>query len=345
MKIKKLVLAIMIFAFAGVLGGFCAITAEATYASAYKIEEEVYLGGTPLGILISTEGVYVGDYVEVITERGCVCPAKNAGLQKGDMIIGLGGNLVKTPQDIIAFMKGITEEKKISLQFKRHDETVDTEIVPAHDITVKQYKLGFMTKSDLAGIGTLTYIKKSSYRFGSLGHRIYDATDADVAYKEGTIYSAGINGIKKGTPNEVGGLKGSFDKSSPIIGRIDKNTAYGVFGFAGKEFSQGFSLIPVGTKNEIQVGDASIYTTLSGSQKECYSIEIVRTIRQTQPSEKGMVIRVTDKRLLDSTGGIVQGMSGSPIVQNGKLIGAVSHVFTNDPTMGYGMYIDWMLQN
>lgn len=327
------------------IGVFFSILGVASFSeqSAYAESEKVYLGAIPLGIAVRTDGVFVGDFVDVVTDKGSISPARDIGIQKGDQIVSINGKMVNSAAEI-AEIVGKYNGKPMDIQFKRNGEILSAKIIPAKDGTLKQYKLGFMTKRDVAGIGTLTYVKPGSLRYGSLGHRIYDIREPDTDYKCGHIFSASIQGYVRGERNKVGELKGIFTNRKPK-GSVDKNTPFGIFGYMDKDAVKGLTLVEVGSRSQIKMDKAYICTTINGEKPEQYSIEIVRLATQNSPAEKGMVIRVTDERLLKCTGGIVQGMSGSPILQNGKLIGAVSHVFTNDPTMGYAMYIDWMINN
>ncbi len=200
-------------------------------------------------------------------------------------------------------------------------------------------KIGLWLRDGISGIGTLTYVDPSNMRYGALGHPIDESTE----YIGGAIYGANIYGYIKGEKGKAGELSGSYDPSD-VIGSIDKNNKFGIFGkYRGDIASK--EMIPLGSKSTVKPGKAHIYTTIDGCCSKRYEIEIIKCNVQNKADSKGMVIRITDKELLERTNGILQGMSGSPIIQNGKLIGAVTHVFINDPTKGFGMYIDFMLPN
>ena len=199
-------------------------------------------------------------------------------------------------------------------------------------------KLGLLLQDQIEGIGTMTYTDGKS--FYALGHTIKDMNGNNVIANGGNIYIANINGYIRGQKGRAGELSGSFITIDNALGNITANNDFGLYGQL-KEDYQG-ELVPLGSKSDAQPGTAYIYTTIDGMAPQKYEIQIIKTNNQNRPSEKSMVLRITDKRLLDTTGGIVQGMSGSPIIQNGKLIGAVTHVFTSDPTKGYGVYVDWM---
>lgn len=309
-------------------------------------DNEIYLGGTPLGVVANADGVIVTDYVEVVTQEGVICPARNAGLLLGDMIVSINDKKVLKAEDIMNIVsKDFVDSKTLKLTVLRENKTIYLDVLPSLDASLKDYKLGIIAKNNIAGVGTLTYVRKD-LRFGGLGHKIYDTSmPLNEYYKTGNIFACTILGIVKSKENKAGEVKGHFERNGVNIGNIDKNNNYGIFGYIEKEDLVHHSLIALGTKNNVKMGKAFIYTTIDGNKPQMYSIEIIKNEEQKTPEQKGMVIRITDARLLEKTGGIVQGMSGSPIIQNEKLVGAVTHVFVNDPTKGYGLYIDWMINN
>ncbi|MFW5779893.1 MAG: SpoIVB peptidase [Bacillota bacterium] len=310
-------------------------------------DEFVYLGGSPLGITAYADGIIVSDYAEVFSEEGMSCPSKESGILIGDMIIAIDKKKIKTVEEMIEYLnKKYKSNKQLELEILRNDQKKTIAIKPAKDRALNQYKLGIMVKSDIAGVGTLTYVVPERNRFAGLGHKIYDSSlpQQDV-YKKGLIYPCSIIGTVKGKQGKAGELKGYFEKNGEDMGYIDKNNDYGIFGYFEDFNYKQYPLIELGSKKDVTPGKAYVYTSVKGSVPKRYEIEIVKNLNQQSPAQKGLVIRVTDKELLDVTAGIVQGMSGSPIVQNQKLIGAVTHVFINDPTKGYGMYIDWMINN
>ena len=197
-----------------------------------------------------------------------------------------------------------------------------------------------------SGIGTLTYIN-SKNRFGALGHPICDSdTKSVISLKDGQLYNCSVLGVNKGSSGAPGELKGLFMQGKNTQGVIEKNNNYGVFGtiYNDSNFLKKYKEIEIGSRISVKPGKAKIKCCLDGNNVEEFDIEIIKTNYQNYSNGKSMVIRVTDKNLISRTGGIVQGMSGSPIIQNGKLVGAVTHVFVNDPTKGYGIYAEWMLQ-
>ncbi len=208
------------------------------------------------------------------------------------------------------------------------------------------YKLGLWVKEDAVGIGTLSFVNATTKRFGSLGHSINDSeTNECIKVSGGNIYESKILGIKKGKSGKAGELIGTFNREN-VIGTVDKNCEYGVYGFVDsvETITKNKTAVDIGGRLSAKPGKAQILTCLDGDEIKAYDIEIIKTNFQSACNEKSMVLRVTDKNLIAKTGGIVQGMSGSPIIQDGKLIGAVTHVFVNDATKGFGIYIDWMLE-
>lgn len=302
----------------------------------------VYLGGEPIGVVQKCEGVVVSDFLGVETESGLKYPAKDAGILLGDLITAIDDTEIFSASDM---SKVLTADKtKCVLTVERGLSLVDIVVVPAYDVVLHAKKLGIAVKNEMAGVGTMTYILQDG-RFGSVGHKIADPNvSAQNTFQTGDLYDCEIIGVTKGHSGKAGELSGRFSKKDEIVGKVDKNIFCGLFG-TKKLQPIGRKLVEIGHKEEVMLGEAVIYSTLDGRVPEAYSIEIVKAEKQNSPREKSMVIKVTDERLLDKAGGIVQGMSGSPIVQNGKLIGAVTHVFLNDATRGYGIYVDWMLQN
>lgn len=309
-------------------------------------EENIYLGGIPIGVIADSGGIIITDFVDVVSKEGAGCPAKEGGLAVGDLITKINGDDVKNVKDIKRVIDQNPENLPLKIDFIRNNVKNSTEILPRLDMALKEYKLGIIAKNDIAGVGTLTYIRSSDGRFGGLGHRIYDSANPKIdLYKKGSIFACTIVGSVKSSNGKAGELRGVFEKGGKPKGSVDKNIDFGIFGYADKEVCKDLQQIGVGSKNQVKMGKAYIYTTINGSTPEKYEIEIIKNVRQDAPEQKGMVIRITDSRLLEKTGGIVQGMSGSPIIQNDRLVGAVTHVFLNDATKGYGVYIDWMIKN
>ena len=308
-----------------------------------KVVEQVYLGGYPLGLTIDGDGVTVVGLNEFVGIDGKLyCPAQNAGITVGDVIIELDGHKIFSSQKLIEVSKGI-KGASAKIKFIRNGLVIEKQITPAKDLSNGIYRLGLWTRDASSGVGTLTYVRKN-LSFASLGHPICDAKGNIVRCSNGGVFACNIEGIKKGQQGVAGELKGTlqFDER---MGNLYKNNKFGAYGTFDSMPKFCTDLIDVADIGEIQPGYAQIYCTFEDGIRRAYDIKIVKASYQTSCNDKGMVIQVTDKELLEKTGGIVQGMSGSPIVQNGKLVGAVTHVFVNDPTRGYGIYAKWMLTN
>lgn len=313
------------------------VLSESAFASS---DDLVYLGGMPIGIRMVSDGLVVVEYVGVITKEGAKTPALTAGIQKGDMLTELNGRTLKEVTDITEAVG----DSLSPLPFKliRGGKTVEGSVTPVTDIVTNSPKIGLMVKNDVAGVGTVSFVKEDG-RMCTLGHRISDGEQGSEYYKKGNFYRCNILGVVKSEKNAPGALKGVFNRNGESVGSIDSNSDYGVYGYlSDKSFVKDRPKIKIGDVSEVKPGKASVYTTLEGNAPSEYEVEIVKYETQAEPEVKGLVLRVTDSELLEKAAGIVQGMSGSPIVQNGKLVGAITHVFVNDPVYGYGIYAAWM---
>ncbi len=302
----------------------------------------VFLGGTPIGIVSKGQGLVISELVTVTTKDGNFSPALKAGLEKGDIIMSVDG---KEMTDIVQLNETIADSvKELTFTIKRGNDLININIEPVYDIVQNSKKVGLMVKNDLAGIGTLTYITQD-YNFGALGHMITDEFGHGDIYQNGKLYECQLTGYIPGKEGRAGELQGKMVLRDGSVGVINKNLFCGLFGTFDSGKLPNLSLVRLGNRNEVKSGHGYIYTSIDASGPQMYEIEIIKAQNQATPAEKSMVIRVTDNRLKEKTGGILQGMSGSPIIQNNKLVGAVTHVFISDPTKGYGIYIDWMLKN
>jgi len=336
------VFAVALLSVFGVIGGVN--RAENICFGAENAQNAVYLGGTPMGIAVKSKGVTVINISDVLTESGLKRPAEECGLLRGDLIIKMGAQDIKSAEDI---NKALAKNpQSVEMLVLRKGEPKVLTIIPATDVRTQSKKLGIQIKNEVAGVGTLTYVRGDNKRFGCLGHQIFDleSTNENI-YNLGSVYNANIIGYVKGEQGKAGELRGAFGRRGDVYGSVDANNFAGIFGEAERALYDKRPMISVGSRHTVKPGKAHIYTTINGDAPKCYEIEIIKASRQDSPQDKGMVISIKDERLLSTTGGIVQGMSGSPIVQNGVLIGAVTHVFLNDPTKGYGIYVDWMLMN
>lgn len=308
--------------------------------------DRYFAGGDTLGFSLQSKGVILigGNYI--LSNNGIEKPFENSGLVPGDIITHIDDVEINNAEDISKFLETYIDQKPLKLKVKRQGKSLTSEIYPALDSLTNSYKLGLWIKEDAVGIGTLTFVNATTKRFGSLGHSINDSeTNECIDVSDGNIYDGRVLGIKKGKNGKAGELIGTFNKDG-VLGSVDKNCEYGVYGFVDNvdELIVNKTAVDIGGRLSAKPGKAEILSCLDGGNIESYDIEIIKTNFQSSCNEKSMVIRVTDKELISKTGGIVQGMSGSPIIQDGKLIGAVTHVFVNDPTKGFGIYIDWMLE-
>lgn len=307
---------------------------------------EVYPGGTSIGVKISNKGAMVVGYSDIETSDGVMeSPGKLAGIQLGDIIEEVNGKKVNSCSDLISTIKSC-RNADIQLKLLRDND----EIIKKMQILKEgnEYKIGLWVRDSTAGIGTLTFYDKDSKVFGALGHPITDGdTNTSFNIKSGKLLRSSVLSIKKGERGNPGELKGLFVNENDTIGTIEKNLDSGIYGEAKASLiNDNFSKpMPVGFRNEIKEGHAQIITTINDEGPKAYDIEIIKLLQQDKPGSKSMVIKITDQQLLEKTGGIVQGMSGSPIIQNGKIVGAVTHVLINKPDVGYGIYIEWMLQD
>ena len=297
--------------------------------------ETVYLGGFPAGFEVKSKGATVVKLTDVVTNEGVVSPAKDAGILEGDTLLSVGGVDIFCADDVSKGLDRNTEGSVVITVLRDGKETLK-EIVPAKDINGKK-RLGLMLRDGTSGIGTMTFIDGSG-NFMALGHPICNENGI-IDIGGGEIFRCSIFGVNKGERGRAGELKGIFVSDSPI-GVVTKNTSRGIVGKMKDDY--GFDDLPNIAIGKAEMGKASIITCVDGVIPKEYDVSIVKT--DGNKNDKNLVIKVTDKNLLREAGGIVQGMSGSPIVQNGKLVGAVTHVFVNDPTRGYGIGIDNMLE-
>lgn len=300
--------------------------------------------GVPIGIYLQTEGVYVVDVAEFTDiDRNTVSPAKHI-LQSGDYIVAVDGETISRKEELTAAVQNSREET-LHLTIRREGEEREVEITPAVSEN-GQALIGVWVRDDLAGIGTLTYVTADG-EFGALGHSVSDPdTGAQVEMADGTLYLTRILDIVKGEKGSPGELVGQIQYSADqVLGTIDENLSDGIFGTISSlpdELADA-EAVSVGYRQEVEEGPAQILVELDG-ERRAYEIEIESIDLNAAEKNKSIRIRVTDEELIARTGGIVQGCSGAPILQNGKIVGAVTHVFIADPTEGYAIFIDDMLQ-
>ena len=304
-------------------------------------EQRLMPGGAAVGVALATQGVLVIG----VSDGSGKSPAQSAGLRAGDVIELVNGQPVNSSQhlvDLISSSKGVP----LSLTFERNGSKRTVSLQPTLDTSSGLYRMGAWVRDSTAGVGTLSYYNPQNGTYGALGHAINDGdTGKLLPVRMGSLLQADIVDVKKGQKGNPGELRGSFLRNQVILGNIEENTNLGIFGELDKPYVNPLypDGLPVGYQETVKTGPATILSTIDGEGIKEYAVEIVQVSRQMAPSQKSMIIKVTDPRLLQTTGGIVQGMSGSPILQNGHIVGAVTHVFVDDPTHGYGLYIEWML--
>ena len=312
------------------------------------VDTDVYVGGETVGFNLYSEGVICVGSNAVVTDNGTSEPILDSGIQEGDVILEIDDIEIENISDLDSIINMTDKQgKEVTLTIKRGEEEFDLNVTPVFDLISQKYKLGLWVRNNASGVGTLTYVKMSDFRFGAVGHPIVDSTlGENFEVERGNIYKCRLLGIKKGEKNNPGEIRSSINLSDDAIGLADTNCKYGVYGnILNKAMIDADRTATLGGRLSVKLGPAKIYCNLDNEGVKAYDVKIIRANKQNSADEKSMIIKVTDKELLAKTGGIIQGMSGSPIVQNGKLVGAITHVFVNDPTRGYGVYIDWMVDN
>ncbi|WP_144350361.1 SpoIVB peptidase [Sporomusa termitida] len=305
-------------------------------------------GGHSIGVMLRSQGVIVVGNSPVLNMQGqYVTPAKDAGITVGDVIISINGIPVQSDTQVAEIIDDNGKNNRaIDVLIKRAEGQQHINVSPALCHDTKRYRIGLFVRDSAAGVGTLSFYEPDSKIYGALGHIITDSdTNQPIDCEQGKIVLATVSGIQHGTRGHPGEKIGVFIEEDQLLGHINKNTPFGIYGeltatLPNEKYPQA---IPIASMSQVQVGPAEMLTVVDGQTIEQFSIEIQKINLQEIPESKGLVIKVTDPKLIEKTGGIVQGMSGSPIIQNGKIVGAVTHVFVHDPTSGYGCFVDWML--
>lgn len=307
----------------------------------------LYPGGQAVGVALRTKGVLV---VGTSDLTGASSPARLAGVKPGDVILEADGQPVANTDELtkrVAAYGGAP----MPLTIQRGEDTLSLTLLPKRDGQSGEFRIGAWVRDSTAGVGTLSFYgvirEGGGVQYGALGHAITDAdTQQILTVGEGEIMSADVVDVRKGQKGHPGELKGSFLRENRVLGTLTRNNPFGIYGTltappAHPLYPDG---LPIGRRSTVHEGAATILCTVDAGGMKEYDVEIVEVSRKAGLSQRSMVIRVTDPELLEKTGGIVQGMSGSPIIQDGKLIGAVTHVLVNDPTRGYGLFIENMLE-
>ena len=300
----------------------------------------LYVGGMPFGVKFLTEGVIVSGFNENATgsEKN---PAKEAGLRINDIIISIDGKKILGAAELNEAVETCSG-RTMRIKYSRDGQVLDTALTPIYSKTEGRYSVGMYVRDSGAGIGTITYIMPKTHEFAGLGHGICDgATGRLIPIQRGSVVGVKINGIVKGLSGAPGEVKGYFNsgKTGTLLGNTDCGV-WGVLATLPKGTED--TLVEVGTRESIKEGRAYVYTQLDSDKVEKYEIRI-SDVQRDATGNKCFAVKITDKALISKTGGIIQGMSGSPIIQDGKLVGAVTHVLINDPTTGYGIFIENML--
>ncbi|MBQ9148338.1 MAG: PDZ domain-containing protein [Oscillospiraceae bacterium] len=288
----------------------------------------------PVGKVIGLD--LKGDAVTVSALDDALPAAKEAGIRIGDEILSIDGSAIDSAADIRRALN--RSDGTVEMVVSREGKEESLQVKP--HITAEGPRLGIYLRQGITGIGTVTYYDPDTGAFGTLGHGVSDAQGNLLQVREGSAYPAHILSIDRGRVGDPGQLRGSLD-SERLLGSISGNTAQGVFGTASNAWEG--EAIPVAAWSEIKTGPATIRSTVDNGAPRDYSVEILKIYPKSRPDGRNFLLKVTDSALLQTTGGIVQGMSGSPIIQDGKLVGAVTHVLVNSPETGYGIFIENML--
>ena len=320
-----------------ILLGFSQITAVTESET-----KSVFLGGQPFGVKFYNNGVVIINLESYYDGNRYICPAKEGGLKVNDIIKEANGEVICTNealQEAAINSNGGT----LTLKIEREGKEQTKNITPQKN-TAGMYLIGAWVRDSCAGIGTITYYDAEKNYFAALGHGICDNdTSLLLPLGSGEAVYANINGVTKSSFGKAGSLNGYFTDNT--IGYLTKNSDVGVYGTISDNFSNKETRIQIADNSDIKTGNANLYTTIDGGEAQYYSIEITRIVNLDSNSNENFVIKITDEKLLNYCGGIVQGMSGSPIIQNNKLVGAVTHVFLNNPKEGYGVTVQNMVTN
>ena len=299
--------------------------------------------GRAVGIKLFSDGVMVVGFSEVATAAGASAPARDCGLREGDIITHINSEEVDTIEQVQSVLQQVGGGQ-MSIRCLRGEKQMQMTAQAVQCSADGQYKLGAWIRDSMAGIGTLTFYDPDSGVFGALGHGINDVDTALLMpLQSGSIMYAEVTDVKKGESGAPGELHGAFQVSRDL-GELYANTPSGVFGqLTDESLAAGAKAVEVAPRKEVKTGKATILSNIAGDKVEEYEVEITRIYPASGEDTRNLMIKVTDPRLLEATGGIVQGMSGSPILQNGKLVGAVTHVLVNNPTEGYGILAENMI--
>ena len=301
----------------------------------------VQVSGEPFGIKMFSAGALIVAFSDRATVLGSENPAKEAGLRLGDLIVSAGGQAVRNNDELAAAVEHAAGGS-LEIVYLRDGQQHTCTLTPVADRTTGVYRAGVWVRDSSAGIGTLTFVDPSKGTFAGLGHAISDTdTGKNITLLSGEIVPVIITGHVKGTAGAPGELRGEFPDAA-ALGTVLANDSTGIYGrWGGQEKGQS---VPVAEIQEVTTGEAEILTTIAGSTPKRYKVIVERVNMTASDPNRNLLVRVNDPALLADTGGIVQGMSGSPVIQNGRLVGALTHVLVNDPTRGYGIFARTMLE-
>ncbi len=307
---------------------------------------EVIPGGHSIGIKLHEEGIIVAGYYYLDKEEVSFSPAEDGGIQIGDVLLQVNGINLRDVDRAADIIKRESSKGPLNFLLNRKGDILQTPITPYLCPQDQEYRIGAYIRDTAAGVGTLTFYEPQSNFYAALGHVITDLdTNSALEINEGLIVRADVINIKAAQKGQPGEKAGIFREGKDIVGSIEKNTSFGIYGRLrniSEHITPYPNPIPLALSFQVETGPAELLTVIEGNKIQSFNIFIERTTNQNKPGDKGMIIRVVDENLLKITGGIVQGMSGSPIIQNGRLVGAVTHVFVNDPTRGYAIFAEWM---
>ncbi len=304
---------------------------------------QVIPGGQTIGIQIQSQGLLVVGKYRVNDQDA------NPTVRVGDRIMSVNGSKVTNVNDFRSIVQELGAAKKeVTLTIVRDGTQMNATLIPQYDASMKTYRAGLYVRDQTIGIGTLSFIVPEQHLYGALGHPITDPDSKSlVPITKGLIFPADVTGFRKGTSGIPGEKHAQWSNSQAPSGTIERNTRFGIFGTWNNNSTLDVlktTPMQVALPNEVHVGDAELLTSIHDNKVEHFKVQIIQTVPQAEPEVKSMLIKVTDERLLTQTGGIVQGMSGSPIVQDGKLVGVLTHVLVNQPTVGFAAYMEWMLR-
>lgn len=313
-----------------------------TITQAYAIPSQVVPIGKTAGIAVMYDGVLVAGLSQVDSTIGFISPAQDIGITNGDIITQVD-NIKVTSNENISYIISESKGREISIQYLREGQTITDKITPVLDNIDNTYKIGIWVRDSMAGIGTITYIDPETNVYGGLGHSISDCdTGETTKISTGTLIPSSVSDVVRGEAGKAGELNAEYSVQRQV-GSVHINTEEGIFGVTDSTYFEKSDALDVAQFSEIVEGQAYILSNVDLETVQSFEINIV-SIHSVEDDNKNFLIEVVDEKLIEITGGIVQGMSGSPIIQNGKIIGAVTHVLVNEPTVGYGIYIGNMLE-